>query len=708
MGRKTALDKYRNIGIIAHVDAGKTTTTERILYYTGKEYKIGEVHDGESKMDHMDLEAERGITITSAATTVFWRDHRINIIDTPGHIDFTIEVNRSLRVLDGAIVIFDAVAGVEPQSESVWRLADQYNVPRMCFVNKMDRDGADFLRCVDMIKDRLGAVPLITQLPIASEEKFIGIVNLVTMKGLFYNSDDLGATWDEVAVDSEDFMNRIKALGMLEQDMAIIESIKERRMELVEAAASVEETAMEKYFEDDDLDFDTLLACIRKGTVEGEFVPILCGAAFKNKGVQPLLDAVIDYLPAPTDVASINTLNDEGEIVGSRKSSDTAPFAALVFKIVNDKFGQLSFARVYSGTISKGKSVLNSTRGKTERLGRIVEMHADERKEITDVVAGDIIAFIGLKNSTTGDTLCDTSKPCTLERMVFPDPVIDIAVEPKTKPDQEKMSIALGKLVREDPSLHLGLDEETGQTILSGMGELHLEIIIARMRREYDVDCNIGDPKVAYRETITRTVIHTYTHKKQTGGAGQFAEIKVEISPNETGEGFTFENKVRGGNVPTEYIPAVKFGFEQQALNGVVAGFPTVDFNIKLIDGKYHDVDSSTLAFELAARACFRELARKAGPVLLEPIMKIEILTPEDYLGDCIGDLNRRRGMVHGQEMRGTATVIAGKVPLSKMFGYMTALRSLTSGRASFTMELDHYGEVPKNIVDEVIAMFGL
>ena len=702
MARTTDLNRYRNIGIVAHVDAGKTTTTERILYYTGKNYKIGEVHDGESTMDHMAQEAERGITITSAATTVFWNDHRINIIDTPGHVDFTIEVNRSLRVLDGAVVVFDAVAGVEPQSETNWRLADQYDVPRMCFVNKMDRDGANYMRCVDMIKDRLGANPLITQLPIGSYDKFAGIVNLVKMEAYIYDSEELGATWHTYAADSDEFAAIVADMNLLPEDKEMMDNIADWREKLVEEAASVDDGAMEAYFEDMDLDYDTLIKCLRKGTIGGDFVPVLCGSAFKNKGVQPLLDAVIDYMPAPTDVESINTLDDDGEINGVRKSSDDDPFSALVFKVVNDQYGELSFARVYSGSITKGTNMLNATVGKTERVGRLVEMHANDMEALTECHAGDIIAFVGLKNATTGDTLCDVGKPCTLERMVFPDPVIDIAVEPKTKSDQEKMGIALGKMVREDPSLRLKTDEETGQVVLSGMGELHLEIIIDRIMREYGVQTNVGAPKVAYRETITKEIEYTYTHKKQSGGSGQFAEIKVVLSPQERGEGFLFESKITGGNVPKEYIPAVEFGFESQGTSGIKAGYPAVDYSVTLIDGKYHDVDSSALAFEIAARGCFREGMKMAGPVILEPIMKVEALAPEEYTGDVIGDINKRRGMILGQEMRGNATVINAYVPLSEMFGYMTHLRSMTSGRGTFSMELEKYDIVPKNLAAEM------
>lgn len=704
MARRTPLSKYRNIGIIAHVDAGKTTTTERILYYTGKGHKIGEVHDGEATTDYMEQEQERGITITSAATTVFWKNHHINIIDTPGHVDFTIEVNRSLRVLDGAVVVFDGVAGVEPQSETNWRLADQYNVPRMCFINKMDRDGADFQRCIDMIQNRLNATPLITQIPIGSYERLVGIVDLVNMKALIYNNEDSGATWDEFDPLSDEFKNKVAELKLISNEQEIINQIEDLRMQLLETAAGEDEAAMESYFENETLELDVLLHCIRKGTLEGSFVPILCGSAFKNKGVQPLLDAIVNYMPAPTDVENIKTMDEEGNVTGERKTGDTEPFSALVFKIINDKFGSLSFARVYSGHANKGTSVLNSSRGKTERVGRIVEMHANHREDVNDVYAGDIIAFVGLKDATTGDTLCAINKPCILERMVFPDPVIDIAVEPKTKSDQEKMSIALGKLVKEDPSLVLKTDSETGDTVLSGMGELHLDIIIERMRREYKVECNTGDPKVAYCETIKGSITHSYTHKKQTGGAGQFAEISCIIEPVETGEGIIFENKITGGNVPKEYIPSVELGIRQQALSGIQAGYPATDFKVTLIDGKYHDVDSSNMAFELAARAWFREAAKNANPIILEPIMKVAVITPSDYVGDVIGDLSRRRGMILGQNQRGASVTVNAKVPLSRMFGYMTQLRTITSGRATFTMELDHYGECPKNIADEIIS----
>lgn len=704
MARKISMEHYRNIGIIAHVDAGKTTTTERILYYTGKGHKIGEVHDGDTTTDYMDQERERGITITSAATTVFWKGNQINIIDTPGHVDFTIEVNRSLRVLDGAVVVFDGVAGVEPQSETNWRLADQYNVPRMCFVNKLDRDGANFLRCVDMIKDRLGADPLVTQLPIGSYNTFEGIIDLTTMKGFFYHGEDSGATWDEIDVNSEEFKIRVAALDLTQEDQIIIESIHEYREKMVEAAASVSEEAIEKYFEEMDLDYKTLIACIRRGTIEGVFTPVLCGSAFKNKGVQPLLDAVVNYMPAPNDVESIRTLDEEGEPVGVRKSNDDEPFAALAFKIIEDQFGTLTFARVYSGKTQKGSGIYNSTQHRRERIGRICEMHANSRVDIDEIVAGDIIAFVGLKNTTTGDTLCAIDKPCILERMIFPEPVIDIAVEPKTKSDQEKMSIALGKLVREDPSLRLETDQESSQTILSGMGELHLDIIIDRMRREYNVECNVGKPRVAYRETIMQEVTHSHTRKKQTGGSGQYAEMKIVLLPAERGEGFVFINEIKGGNIPTEYIPAIEHGFREQAKSGILAGFPCVDFKVRLFDGKYHDVDSSTMAFELAARDCFKEAVAKARPVFLEPMMKIEVITPEDYVGDVIGDLTRRRGLVQGQEPRGNGTAVNAIVPLSSMFGYTTDLRSMSQGRATSTMEFNRYDTVPANFAEIIKA----
>ena len=708
MARNTDLSRYRNIGIIAHVDAGKTTTTERILFYTGKNYKIGEVHDGASHMDHMELEAERGITITSAATTVFWQInenspmHRINIIDTPGHIDFNIEVNRSLRVLDGAVVVFDGVAGVEPQSETNWRLANQYNVPRMCFVNKMDRDGANFLRCVDMIKSRLGAIPLVTQLPIGSYNKFTGIIDLTTMKATFYHGDTPDSGRDVVDVLSAEFDERISALDLIQTDKEALGNIMFYREALVENAAAVDDDAMEAYFEDDDLDYDTLIKCIRKGTLNGDFTPVLCGSAFKNKGVQTLLDGVINYMPAPTDVDSVSTLNEEGEIIGSRASSDDESFAALAFKVVEEKHGTLTFARVYSGSAKKGDTIYNTVRDRKERLGRIVEMHANDKTELDEIFTGDIIAFIGLKSTETGDTLCSMADKCVLERMVFPEPVIDIAVEPKTKDDQQKLSTALGKLLREDPSLKLETDSETNQIVLSGMGELHLDIIIDRLKREYGVGCNIGEPQVKYRETITKKVEHYHSRVKQTGGSGQVAKMKIIMEPAELGEGFVFVNEIKGGNIPTEYIPAIEFGIRSEALFGVLAGYPTMDFKVTLIDGESHDVDSSTMAFELAARDCFKEAALKAGAIILEPIMKVNVLSPTDYVGDVIGDINKRRGMIQRQDMTDTGIDVTALVPLKEMFGYSTSLRSASQGRATFTMEFDHYSQAPNNVMEEI------
>ncbi len=700
MARKTPLERYRNIGIIAHVDAGKTTTTERILYYTGKSHKMGEVHEGQATTDYMEQEQKRGITITSAATTVFWDDHQINIIDTPGHVDFTIEVNRSLRVLDGAIVVFDGVAGVEPQSETNWRLADNYNVPRMCFVNKLDRDGADYLRCIDMIEKRLGATPLVTQLPIGSEDKFIGIIDLLKNKALVWEGDDLGASWNEI--DITDDLAKTYNLER-EGDFDILSRVEEFRTALIEAAVEQDDDAMMAYLEEgQEPDHATLVKCIHAGTINGSFTPILCGSAFKNKGVQPLLDAVVNYMPSPTEVDAIACVDEDGERVGVREADDAEPFSALAFKVINDQFGTLTFVRVYSGVAKAGTTVFNTTRGRRERIGRIVEMHADDRIALEEVRAGDIAAFVNLKETTTGDTLADINRQVILERMNFPDPVISIAVEPKTKADQEKLGIALGKMIREDPSLKLETDIETGQVILMGMGELHLDVIIDRIRTEYAVEANIGRPQVAYREAITRAHTMVYTHKKQTGGSGQYAEIKLEFEPGERGTGFVFEDKVKGGNVPAEFIPAVQHGLKVQSETGVLAGYPTVDFKVTLVDGKSHDVDSSTMAFEIAARAAFREGARAAGPVLLEPVMSIEIVTPDDYLGDVIGDINRRRGMIEGQEQRGNGLTVNASAPLSEMFGYISDLRSMTSGRATFTMEFDHYAQVPKQIADDI------
>ena len=702
MARKTPLERYRNIGIIAHVDAGKTTTTERILFYTGKSHKIGEVHEGQATTDYMEQEQKRGITITSAATTVFWNDNQINIIDTPGHVDFTIEVNRSLRVLDGAVVVFDGVAGVEPQSETNWRLADNYNVPRMCFVNKLDRDGANYLRCIEMIKDRLGATPLVTQIPIGSEDKFVGIIDLLKNKALVWEGDDLGASWDEIDI-TDDLGTKYNLER--QEDHEILARVEEFRNAMIETAVEQDDDAMMAYLDEGiEPDHATLVKCIRKGTINGAFTPILCGSAFKNKGVQPLLDAIVDYMPSPMEVDAIACVDDQGEIIGDRKASDEEPFSALAFKVINDQFGTLTFVRVYSGVAKAGTTVLNTTRERRERIGRIVEMHADDRIALDEVRAGDIAAFVNLKETTTGDTLSDVNKPVVLERMLFPEPVISIAVEPKTKDDQQKLGIALGKMVREDPSLRLETDIETGQVILMGMGELHLDVIIDRIRTEYAVEANIGKPQVAYREAITKVHEMVYTHKKQTGGSGQFAEIKIIFEPGERGTGFVFDDKIKGGNVPAEYIPAIEHGIRTQCATGVLAGYPTVDFKATLIDGKYHDVDSSTMAFEIAAKAAFREGARAAGPVLLEPVMLIEVVTPDDYLGDVIGDLNRRRGMIEGQEQRGNGLVITASAPLSEMFGYIGDLRSMTSGRATFTMEFHHYAEVPKQIADEITA----
>jgi elongation factor G len=702
MARRTPLKDMRNIGIIAHVDAGKTTTTERILYYTGRSYKIGEVHDGAATTDYMEQEQKRGITIQSAAVTVFWKDHQINVIDTPGHVDFTIEVNRSLRVLDGAVVVFDGVAGVEPQSETNWRLADNYNVPRMCYVNKMDRSGANFRRCVDMIINRLGARPMILSLPIGSEDNFRGLIDLVTMKALVWFSDEKDAQWEEWEI-TDDLATKLKI--EVKEDLDILNDIPKYRQELIDTALEQDDAAMEAYLDSgEDPSLDVLRACIRKGTVTGAFTPVIAGSSFKNKGVPQMLDAVVWYLPSPTDVEAIKVVDEEGEVVGERHCSDEEPFAALAFKVINNQFGALTFARVYSGVANKGTTLLNSTRGKRERIGRMVEVYAKDTNAIEECRAGDIIAFVSLAETETGDTLCDPAHPVILERMKFPDPVISVSVEPKAKGDQEKLGAALGKMVRADPSLRLELDKETGQTILRGMGELHLEITIDRIRTEFGVEAVVGRPQVAYRETITSKIEHVYTHKKQTGGSGQFAEVKIIFEPHERGEGFKFVDAIVGGSIPREYIPAVGGGLEVQKEDGVLAGFPTVDFKATLVDGKYHDVDSSALAFEIAAKACFREAIRRATPVLLEPIMKVEVVTPENHLGDVIGDLNRRRGLILGQLERGMNLAVEAHVPLSEMFGFIGDLRSMTSGRATFTMEFSHYDPVPRNVADEVIA----
>ncbi|SDH31921.1 elongation factor G [Roseospirillum parvum] len=688
MKRDTPLERYRNIGIMAHIDAGKTTTTERILYYTGKSHKIGEVHDGAATMDWMEQEQERGITITSAATTAFWKEHRINIIDTPGHVDFTIEVERSLRVLDGAVAVFDSVAGVEPQSETVWRQADKYHVPRMCFVNKMDRMGADFYRCVDMIVDRLGATPLVMNLPIGSESDFVGVVDLIVNKAVVWKGDDLGASFEYTDIPAE-----------------LADKAAEYREKLIETAVEADDAAMEAYLEGNEPDEATLKACIRKGTIAMQFVPVLCGSAFKNKGVQTMLDAVIDFMPAPTDVASIRGVLPDTEEEVKRVSSDDEPFSALAFKIMNDPFvGSLTFARIYSGILESGSYVLNTVKGKRERIGRMLLMHANSREEIKWAAAGDIVAIVGLKDTTTGDTLCDPVKPVILERMEFPDPVIEVAVEPKTKADMEKMGVALARLAAEDPSFRVATDPESGQTVIKGMGELHLEIIVDRLKREFKVDANVGAPQVAYRETIVGTHTIDYTHKKQTGGSGQFARIKLEFSPAEPGEGFIFNNTIVGGSVPKEYIPGVQKGLDSASDNGVIAGFPMTDWKATLIDGAYHDVDSSVMAFEIAARAAFREGIPQAKPRLLEPMMKVEVVTPEEYMGDIIGDLNSRRGNVSGMDQRGNARVVSAKVPLANMFGYVNTLRSMSQGRAQYTMHFDSYAEVPNNVSEEIRA----
>ncbi len=688
MPRTHPLEMYRNIGIMAHIDAGKTTTTERILYYTGRSYKIGEVHDGNATMDWMEQEQERGITITSAATTCFWRDYRINIIDTPGHVDFTIEVERSLRVLDGAVTVFDSVAGVEPQSETVWRQADKYGVPRICFVNKMDRIGADFFRCVKMMVDRLGTTPLVMQLPIGVESDFVGLVDLVTMKAVRWLDESLGAKFE---------------IEDIPADMA--DQAAEYRQKLVELAVEMDDAAMEAYLEGEEPSEEVLRACIRKGVLSSSFVPVFLGSAFKNKGVQPLLDAVVDYLPSPTDVASIKGVSLDGETEMKRKSSDDEPFSALAFKIMNDPFvGSLTFVRVYSGILETGSSVMNTVKDKRERIGRMLLMHSNNREDVKEARAGDIVAIAGLKDTTTGDTLCDPLKPVILERMEFPDPVIEVAVEPKTKSDQEKMGVALNRLAAEDPSFRVTSDPESGQTVIKGMGELHLEILVDRMRREFKVDANVGAPQVAYRESITKTAEIDYTHKKQTGGSGQFARVKLTFSPQERGEGFLFENTIVGGSVPREYIPGVEKGLNSAMDTGVLAGFPVVDVKVTLTDGAYHDVDSSVLAFEIASRAAFKEGIAKAGPVLLEPIMKVEVVTPEDYMGDIIGDLNSRRGQVSGMDQRGNARVVDAMVPLANMFGYVNTLRSMSQGRAQYTMQFDHYEPVPQAVADEVRA----
>jgi elongation factor G len=684
--KKYPLDKYRNIGIMAHIDAGKTTTTERILYYTGKSHKIGEVHDGAATMDWMEQEQERGITITSAATTCFWNDHRINIIDTPGHVDFTIEVERSLKVLDGAVCVFDGVAGVEPQSETVWRQADKYKVPRICFVNKLDRTGADFYMCVDMIKDRLGCKPLVLQLPIGSETNLKGIVDLVKMKAVVWQNEDLGAKFDVIDIPSD-----------------LKEKADKYRKELVEAAVEEDEKLMEGYLEGKEPSELDLKKCIRKGTLGFNFVPITTGSAFKNKGVQPLLDAVVDYLPSPMDIGSIEATPLGTEDKVTMKFGDTEPFSALAFKVANDPFvGSLTFIRIYSGTIKTGTSVYNSSKEKTERVGRMLLMHANSREDTKEATTGDIVALAGLKFTVTGHTLCEENKPILLEPMEFPDPVIEIAVEPKTKADQEKMGEALARLAKEDPSFRVSSDEESGQTIIKGMGELHLDIIVDRMKREFKVEANIGAPQVAYRETILGSAEVTYIHKKQSGGSGQFAKVTLSVEPLEPGKGREIENKIKGASIPKEFIPGVEKGVESVAESGILAGFPIIDYKVTILDGLHHDVDSSVLAFEIASRYCFKELCQKATLKLLEPVMKVEVVTPEDFMGDVIGDLNSRRGQVGSTEPRGNATAISATVPLANMFGYINNLRSSTQGRAQYTMQFSHYDKVPQNVQDEV------
>ncbi|MFO1240144.1 MAG: elongation factor G [Sphingomonadaceae bacterium] len=688
MARSHPLEKYRNIGIMAHIDAGKTTTTERILYYTGKSYKIGEVHEGTATMDWMEQEQERGITITSAATTCFWNDHRINIIDTPGHVDFTIEVERSLRVLDGAVACFDGVAGVEPQSETVWRQAEKYKVPRMCFVNKLDRTGANFEMCVDMIRDRLGAKPLVLYIPVGIESSLKGLVDLVENRAIIWLDESLGAKFEYQDI-PDDLKDKAAAL----------------RAELIETVVEQDDAVLEAYFEGNEPDVATIKKLIRKGTLNFSFVPVLCGSAFKNKGVQPLLDAVVDYLPSPLDIPPVEGLKLDGVTPDTREASDDAPFSALAFKIMNDPFvGTLTFARIYSGKLESASTVLNSVKDKKEKVGRMLLMHANSREDIQEAYAGDIVALAGLKDTTTGDTLCAQNAPIILERMEFPEPVIEVAVEPKTKADQEKMGVALNRLAREDPSFRVTSDHESGQTIIKGMGELHLEILVDRMKREFKVEANVGAPQVAYREYLAKKVDIDYTHKKQSGGSGQFGRVKFTATPGERGSGIIFKDEVKGGNIPKEYIPSVEKGMRETAETGSLIGFPIIDFEISLYDGAYHDVDSSALAFEICARAAMREAAQKAGIKLLEPIMKVEVVTPEDYLGDVIGDMNSRRGQIQGTDSRGNAQVVEAMVPLANMFGYVNQLRSFTQGRAQYTMQFSHYDEVPANVAEEVKA----
>ncbi|HZL31282.1 MAG TPA: elongation factor G [Pseudolabrys sp.] len=690
MPRLHPIEDYRNFGIMAHIDAGKTTTTERILYYTGKSHKIGEVHEGAATMDWMEQEQERGITITSAATTAFWKEKRLNIIDTPGHVDFTIEVERSLRVLDGAVVVLDSNQGVEPQTETVWRQGDKYKVPRIVFANKMDKIGADFFKCMEDIVNRLGAKPIAIQLPIGSEQNYKGLVDLVRMKGVVWEDENLGANYKDIDIPAD-----------------MIEDAKKYREIMIEAAVELDDTAMAAYFEGKEPDETTLKGLIRKAVITGAFFPVLCGSAFKNKGVQPLLDAVVDFLPSPLDVPPIHGINpDNGEDV-IRKPGDNEPLSLLGFKIMDDPFvGTITFCRIYSGTLTSGTGVINSTKERKERIGRMLLMHANNREDIKEAYAGDIVALAGLKETRTGDTLCDPKQPVILEKMEFPDPVIEIAIEPKSKADQEKLGVALAKLAAEDPSFRVSTDHESGQTILKGMGELHLDIKVDILKRTYKVDANIGAPQVAFREKITQKVEHTYTHKKQSGGSGQYAEVKFVVEPSEPGAPFEFINDTVGGSVPKEYIPGVEKGLESVLGSGPLAGFPVVDIKVTLVDGRYHDVDSSALAFEIASRAGLREAMQRARPVLLEPIMKVECVTPEDYTGSVIGDLNSRRGQIQGQDMRGNANVINAMVPLMNMFGYVNTLRSMSQGRATFTMQFDHYAELPANVSAEVQKKF--
>ena len=685
--RDLPLERYRNIGIMAHIDAGKTTTTERVLYYTGKTYKIGEVHEGGAVMDHMVQEQERGITITSAATTAFWRDHRINIIDTPGHVDFTIEVERSLRVLDGAVAVFDSVAGVEPQTETVWRQANKYKVPRMCFINKMDRTGANFYRTLDMIKDRLQAVPAVLQLPYGGEANYQGIIDIVKMKAIVWDGDEKDSKYSDVEIPAE-----------------YVDKAKQYRAELLDIVASEDEELMEKYLENGDLSDADLRMGIRKGTLSFSFVPILCGSAFKNKGVQQMLDAIVDYMPSPLDIPDTPGLKPDSDEALTRKASDDAPFSALAFKIVADPFGRLTYFRVYSGVINKGDEVYNSTKEKRERIGRLLLMHANQREDIDAAMTGDIVAGLGFKEVTTGDTLCDRGNPIILERMEFPEPVIHVAIEPKTKVDQDKLGKALKSLSDEDPTFRVRTDEETAQTVISGMGELHLEILVDRMQREFGVDATVGKPQVAYRETITKKVESVeYRHIKQSGGSGQFAVVKITVEPSGVGGGYVFEDDITGGRIPREYIQPTNQGIQSALDNGVLAGYPTVDVKVSLVDGQYHDVDSSEMAFKIAGQMAFRKAAQMAGPIILEPIMGVEVVTPDDYMGDVMGDLSSRRGRIEGMEANGNAQNIKAQVPLSEMFGYSTDLRSRTQGRATYTMQFHSYQQVPEVIAQEII-----